>query len=335
MNLPFTHQADALSHAQPLPMALPAGGLIAIIAPAGPAQVDTLKVNQWFEARGYRCRIYPGVTAAEGYLAGSDAQRLQDLHDAFTARDVDAIICLRGGYGSMRLLENIDFDLLRRHPKALVGYSDITALHTAIARHAGFVTFHGAMLKSELLGNKQEPTLSSLFEQLRGQLGAGDCLEHPQAWPLTTILPGTASGPLLGGNLSLLCATLGTPAELHCDGGILFIEDVNEPLYRVDRLLTQLRLAGKLEGISGVLVGDFAGIALEALAPLLRQFFAPLQVPVLAGWRSGHCDPNLTLPMGARVCLDADGKCLRLEQDLFERHRGAGQSDLPREVLQR
>ncbi|MCE6982866.1 LD-carboxypeptidase, partial [Pseudomonas frederiksbergensis] len=103
-------------------------------------------------------------------LAGSDAQRLQDLHSAFAAEDVDAIICLRGGYGSMRLLENIDFDLLRRHPKPLVGYSDITALHTAIARHAGFVSFHGAMLKSELLGNKQEPTLSSLFQQLSGRL---------------------------------------------------------------------------------------------------------------------------------------------------------------------
>ncbi|QBF28643.1 LD-carboxypeptidase [Pseudomonas tructae] len=317
MNLPFVAHAAVLTHAQPLPMPLPAGGLIAIIAPAGPAEVDTLKVNQWFEARGYRCRIYPGVTAANGYLAGTDAQRLQDLHDAFAASDVDAIICLRGGYGSMRLLEGIDFELLRRHPKPLVGYSDITALHTAIARHAGFVSFHGAMLKSELLGNKQEPTLSSLFEQICGQLGAGDVLEHPQDWPLTTVLPGAASGRLLGGNLSLLCATLATPAEIDCTGGILFIEDVNEPLFRVDRLLTQLRLAGKLEGIQGVLVGDFAGITLEALAPLLRQFFAPLNIPVLAGWRSGHCDPNLTLPMGARVHLDAQRQHLQLLQDLF------------------
>lgn len=319
MNLPFNQQAGVSSHAQPLPAALREGGLIAIIAPGGPAQLDTLKAIQWFESRGYRCRIYPGVSEADGYLAGSDAQRLQDLHAAFAAEDVDAIICLRGGYGSMRLLDGIDFDLLRCHPKPLVGYSDITALHTAIARHGGFVTFHGPMLKSELLAIKQEPTIASLFEQLSGRLQAGDAIEHPQAWPLTTVLPGAASGTLVGGNLSMLCATLGTLAEFHCRDGILFIEDVNEPLYRVDRLLTQLRLAGKLEGVRAVLVGDFAGVGLEALMVLLRQVFGPMNVPVLAGWRSGHCDPNLTLPLGARVHLDAGRKCLRLEQDLFER----------------
>ncbi|MDD1977842.1 MULTISPECIES: LD-carboxypeptidase [Pseudomonas] len=317
MNLPCDHQPSLYADSSKLPKALPDNGRIAIIAPAGPAQLDTLTAIKWFEARGYLCRIYPGVTEAEGYLAGSDARRLADLHAAFAATDVDAIICLRGGYGSMRLLEGLDYALLRSNPKPLVGYSDITALHNAIARHAGFVTFHGAMLKSELLANKQEPSVSSLFEQLSGRLKSGDSFQHPARYPLSTIVSGAASGRLMGGNLAMLCATLCTSAELNCRDGILFIEDVNEPLYRIDRLLTQLRLAGRFDGLRGVLVGDFAGLKVEALRPLLQATFEPLQIPVLAGWRSGHCDPNLTLPLGAQVHLDADQHCLRLQQDLF------------------
>ncbi|MDD2057212.1 LD-carboxypeptidase [Pseudomonas sp. GD03860] len=317
MNLPADYQQESQACSLRLPKALPDDGRIAIIAPAGPAQLDTLKAIQWFKARGYQCRVYPGVTEAEGYLAGSDARRLEDLHAAFAATDVDAIICLRGGYGSMRLLDGIDYELLRRNPKPLVGYSDITALHSAIARHAGFVTFHGAMLKSELLADKQEPTVSSLFKLIGGRFGRGDSLEHPKAYPLSTIVPGAATGRLIGGNLAMICATLNTPAELHSQGGILFIEDVNEPLFRIDRLLTQLRLAGKFEGLRGVLVGDFAGLDPAQLAPLFRQMFEPLQIPVLAGWRSGHCDPNLTLPLGAQVHLDADRHRLQLRQDLF------------------
>lgn len=317
MNPPFDHRPQVQPGCQQLPKPLAEQGRIAIIAPAGPARVDTLKAIHWFEQRGYQCRIYPGVTESQGYLAGSDAQRLADLHAAFAANDVDAIICLRGGYGSMRLLDGIDYDLLRNHPKPLVGYSDITALHGAIARHAGFVTFHGAMLKSELLADKQEPTESSLFALLSGRLGRGDTLAHPQAYPLSTIVPGAATGRLVGGNLAMLGATLGTSAELCSQDGILFIEDVNEPLYRIDRLLTQLRLAGKFEGLRGVLVGDFVGLTVQALAPLLREMFEPLGIPVLAGWCSGHCDPNLTLPLGAQVRLDADRQQLVLQQDLF------------------
>ncbi|MDF0731430.1 LD-carboxypeptidase [Pseudomonas entomophila] len=303
--------------ASPLPKALTGNARFAIVAPAGPARLDADKARQWFERRGYQCRLFPGVDQADGYLAGSDAQRLQDLHDAFADPEIDAILCMRGGYGSMRLLDRLDFELIRRHPKPLIGYSDITALHTAIARHAGFITFHGAMLNADLLGEKQPPTERSLFEQLQGLKGAGDSLGHPAAYPLTSVVPGVASGRLVGGNLSMLGATLGTLAEVDTQGCILFIEDVNEPLYRVDRLLTQLRLAGKLDGVSGVLVGDFAGITVAALTPLLREIFAPLGVPVLAGWRSGHCDPNLCLPLGARVRLDTEVRGLVLEQALF------------------
>ncbi|MNC27991.1 putative murein peptide carboxypeptidase [compost metagenome] len=243
---------------------------------------------------------------------------MQDLHDAFADPAIDAILCMRGGYGSMRLLDQLDFELIRRNPKPLIGYSDITALHTAIYRHTGLLTFHGGMLNADLLGGKLPPTETSLLAQLGGHVRAGEQIAHPADFALSSVLHGVASGPLLGGNLSMLGATLGTIAELDTQGCILFIEDVNEPLYRVDRLLTQLRLAGKLEGVKGVLVGDFAGITTAALTPLLKDIFAPLGVPVLAGWRSGHCDPNVCLPLGARVRLDSDRQSLLLEQDLFQ-----------------
>ncbi|MBK4999803.1 LD-carboxypeptidase [Pseudomonas sp. S31] len=300
-----------------LPKALSAEGCIAVVAPAGPARLDVQKAQRWFAERGYRCKLYPSVSASEGYLAGSDAQRLQDLHDAFADPAIDAILCMRGGYGSMRLLDRLDLDLIRRHPKPFVGYSDVTALHTVFNR-AGLLTFHGAMLNADLLGAKQQPTESSFMAQLGGHVRQGDAIAHPAEFPLSCVVPGVGSGRLLGGNLSMLGATLGTPAELDCEGAILFIEDVNEPLYRVDRLLTQLRLAGKLQGLKGVLVGDFAGITVAAMTPLLLEIFGPLGVPVLAGWRSGHCDPNVCLPLGARVILDSARQTLVLGQGLFK-----------------
>ncbi|WP_236237785.1 S66 peptidase family protein [Pseudomonas faucium] len=300
-----------------LPAALPGDACFAIVAPAGPARLDAQKASQWFAERGYRCRLYPGVEQAQGYLAGTDQQRLDDLHAAFADPAVDAILCMRGGYGSMRLLDKLDFELIRRHPKPLIGYSDITALHTAIYRHTGLLTFHGGMLNADLLGAKLQPTESSLLAQLTGRVGEGDEIAHPGEFALSCVVPGVASGRLLGGNLSMLGATLGTLAEIDTQGSILFIEDVNEPLYRVDRLLTQMRLAGKLESVRGVLVGDFAGITVAAMTPLLQEVFGPLGVPVLAGWRSGHCDPNVCLPLGARVRLDSQARSLVLAQGLF------------------
>ncbi|MBC3362977.1 LD-carboxypeptidase [Pseudomonas sp. SWRI154] len=300
---------------QPVP-ALPAGGLIGVIAPAGPAPLDTDKAVQWMRAHGHELRIFAGVHEKDGYLAGSDEVRLNDLHAAFADPQVKAIICLRGGYGTPRLLDRIDFELLRRNAKPFVGYSDITALHLAISRHAGFVTFHGPLLNADLLGGKAPPTVTSFFSLLRGQLRAGDVLSHPAAYPLTIVEPGVAHGRLLGGNLSMIAATMATPYEIDAQGVILLVEDVNEPLYRIDRLLTQLRLAGTLAKLRGVLLGDVAGVDVEDLNRLFKQTFAPLRIPVLSGWRSGHCDPNLTLPMGALVELDAGEKRLTLEQDV-------------------
>lgn len=247
--------------------ALPAGGTVAVLAPASPAAGRAQEVADWLVARGFVPKLYPsayagtGDSAQDDYLSASDAQRVHELHDAFSDPSVHAIVCLRGGYGSARLLSQIDFNLLRSHPKPFVGYSDITALHLALARYAGFVSFHGPMLTSDLLRKRQPPTEQALFDQLRGRQPVGSWLPQPAQFPLQSLRCGAAQGRLMGGNLSLIGSTLGTPWEIDTRDAILFVEDVGERPYKIDRLLTQLRLAGKLQGLRGVLIGDFSDVS--------------------------------------------------------------------------
>ena len=180
-----------------------------------------------------------------------------DLHAAFTSADIDAVWCLQGGFGSWRLLDLLDYELLRRHAKPFIGYSDITALHLAIQRHAGFVTFHGPMLAQDLLNGREEPTESALYAMVGGRMGQGAWIGAPDYALPTTLMPGTATGRLAGGNLALICAMQGSRHEIDTRDAILFIEDVNEAVPRVDRMLSQLAAAGKFESIKGVLAGSF------------------------------------------------------------------------------
>ena len=269
--------------------------------------------------------LVPVEFPATRKVGATSAERAADINAAFADPEVKGIFCLRGGYGSCRILPLLDYAAIRANPKVFLGYSDITALHLALNRYAGFVTFHGPMLVSDLAAGKQEPTESALFAMLEGRLGRGALLTQPAAYPLATLNGGSASGRLTGGNLSMLCATLDTPYEIDTRGTILFIEDINEAPYQIDRMLTQLRLSGKLNRLRGVLLGEFTDIGNDAaggqineaiLLPLFREIFLPLGVPVLSGWRSGHGDPNLTLPLGARVTLDADHQQIRLEQNV-------------------
>lgn len=330
----FPTAAPGLLNAYPEAAAVPAlkaGGTIAVLAPASPAADKQAAAAAWLRARGFVPRLLPGAGAhSADYLAGSDSARLDDLHAAFADPAVDAVFCLRGGYGSARLLDRIDFNLISDNPKPFVGYSDITALLLAITRFAGFVTFHGPMLVSDLLAGRQAPTETALWQLLQGQRRAGQWLPPAPAAALETIADGTAQGRLLGGNLATIGSTLGTPYEIDLDDAILFIEDVGETPQKIDRLLTQLRLAGKLAQLRGVLIGDFSDINdpragtnhdaanRERLRQVWRDLLQPLAIPILAGWPSGHCDPNLTLPIGARVRLDAGRQRLRLEQDVVQ-----------------
>jgi muramoyltetrapeptide carboxypeptidase len=310
-------------------MAVPAlrpGGRVAIVAPASAADGAAFDAAKWLQARGYDPRIMPAaLTRADApfdYLAGDDSARLNDLHAAFNDPAIDAVWCLQGGLGSWRLADRLDFNLLRQHPKPFIGYSDITALHLAIQRHAGFVTFHGPMLAQDLLAGQQEPTASHVLAMVGGQIGQGAWIDAPPDSNPVVLAPGSASGRLVGGNLALIAAMIGSRHEIATRDAILFIEDVNEALPRIDRLLWQLRAAGKFDRIRGVLAGNFTRLGLpmgdalgqSQLFALLQEQFGGRGIPVLAAWPSGHGDPNLTLPLGATVTLDTQRRGLRLEQ---------------------
>ena len=306
------------------------GDLIGVIAPAGPVAPDALPAVQALYARhGYRVRLYPGCHADTGYLAGPDALRLADLHAALADDGVAAIHCLRGGYGTMRLLDGIDSSLLLRKPKLLIGYSDITALQALWALH-GLPSLHAPMPASDLIKPGREGDEAALFHLLRHGLQAGAVLA-PALAAGALHRPGEVSGRLIGGNLSLVAALLGTPWAWRVQqgqdtaegqgGAILFLEDIHEELYRVDRLLTHLRLAGVLNAVAGFVLGSFTEEA--SPAALLRDTLLPLNKPVLGGWPTGHGTPNRPLPMGLRVRLtarpDGGGQLQLLEDFLLPR----------------
>lgn len=290
------------------------GDLVGVIAPAGPATPGRVaQVEPLFARFGLRARLYPSCHARHpqhDFLAGDDATRLSDLHAAFADADVAAVFCLRGGWGSARLLERIDAALLRANPKPFVGFSDITALHALLTRE-GMVGLHAPMPASDLVLDGAEDDAQALFTLLLQPLPAGHCFAPALAGDSWRV-PGQASGQLVGGNLSIVASLLGTPWAWPMQDTILFLEDVSEALYRVDRLLTQLRHASVLAGARGFLLGSFTEDADPAA--ILREHLAGLGKPVLAGWPAGHGRPNRALPLGAQVTLDAIAGTLTLDE---------------------
>jgi muramoyltetrapeptide carboxypeptidase len=302
--------------------ALPPGSLIGVIAPAGPPNPERVAlVEPMFAAHGYRVRLYPGCSMQEGeYLAGPDAARLADLHAAFADDEVAAIHCIRGGYGCLRLLDRIDADLMRRHPKLLMGYSDITALHALLAT-LGIPSLHAPMAASDIVRPGREADRDALFALLRGGCVAGTVLapalgEGDAATTAALRVPGVAEGRLVGGNLSMVAHLLGTPWAWDARGAIVFLEDVSEEPYRVDRYLTQMRLAGVLDAAAGFVLGSFTDQA--SPLPQLAEALRPLGKPVLGGWPTGHGTPNRPLPLGLRARLDAGAGTLTLLESLLQ-----------------
>jgi len=302
-----------MSHLQLIP-GLPPGSLVAVIAPAGPVEPGRLPlVEPLYAAHGLRCRIYPGCAMTSGYLAGPDAQRLADLHAALADDEVAAIHCIRGGYGALRLLDGIDVALVRRAQKLLVGYSDITALH-ALWCLQGLPSLHAPMAASDLLKAGDNPDLladsAALFAALASGYAAGDVLAPARMPDHGLHVPGVAEGLLVGGNLSLVASLLGTPWAWPVAGNLLFLEDINEDAYRVDRLLTQLHLAGVFQAAAGFVLGSFT----EMSAPFseLHARLLPLGKPVLGGWPAGHGTPNRPLPLGVWARLDSGAGTLTL-----------------------
>jgi muramoyltetrapeptide carboxypeptidase len=266
------------------------------------------------------------VGRRESSLAAGVKERVADLHDMFQDPEVKAVFCVRGGYGASRLLDSIDYALLRRHPKLFIGYSDITALHLAIHQSAGLVTFHGPILLSSFPDYTLEHFRRAIFDARP----LGKLTNPPEGrpirprHPIRTLRGGKARGPLTGGNLSLICATMGTPWEIQPDGRILFLEDTDEQPYSMDRMLTHLRLAGKFRNIRGLVLGECEGCKARDFQPstdspyslgeVLDGILGDLTVPVVSGLTIGHTDDQMTLPLGVSATLDANEGSLTIEE---------------------
>lgn len=275
---------------------------------------------------GLRMKLGRHVRQRSGYLGGSARQRLEDFHAMFRDPEVAGVFCIRGGFGSAHLLEAIDYGLLRSHPKVFLGFSDITALHLAIHRRTGLVTFHGPVVVSRFSDYTQRHFRQALFDNkpLGKLTNPPDSDPLRPAHTLRTVVPGTARGRLVGGNLSLIASLMGTPYEIDTEGAILFLEDVGEEPYRIDGMLTQLRLAGKLAAAAGVIWGECASCRPRTFDPsfdstfsvgeVVDEILGKLKVPVLAGLTIGHTDDQLTLPLGVAAVLDATAGTLTVEE---------------------
>ena len=288
------------------------GGCIGVPAPASPWEnrSDLLRGVEWWQARGYRVKLADGIEA-------------RDLEAMFADPEVDVVQCLTAGFGSMQLLPHLDFDLIAEHPKALLGYSDITALHVALRQRSGLATFYGPHLWTMGARDTSEFTRARLLEVLMGD-GTGPLPPDPDDPYVRPIRGGRATGPLVGGDLWLLLQTMGTPWELELEGAILFFEDVEAPPWYVDGMLTQLGQAGKLAQVVGVAIGEMDKCdwseqrpewpRTKSLEQVLGEHLEPLGVPVLYKLPVGHAKHLATLPLGVTATLDADARTLTVDE---------------------
>ncbi len=292
------------------PKALLPGGTIGVVSPAGPINLEGLSALErgMFRLKKLGYEVVPGhyVYSRKGYLAGTDRQRAYDLMRMFSDRRIDAVFCSRGGYGVERIIDYIDFDTIMTNPKIFVGYSNITLLLNLLSQKINMITFHGPMVKEFCTGDRGR-NLGTLVKTISCPTDFQGIL------PITcgkyrTLVPGICCGRLTGGNLSTIISSLGTGFEIDTDEKILFLEDVNEPAYVVDRMLTHLKNAGKFDRCLGIVLGEFTncensdGISVEET---LRQNLLQLGRPLISGVSAGHGLYNTTLPIGALAELNA------------------------------
>ena len=270
------------------------------------------------DAMGYKVVVADSCREKYGYLSGTDASRARGLNRMFADDRVDAVVCMRGGYGVARMLDQVDFDVIRANPKILLGYSDITALHTAIQRKVGMVTFHGPM-PSTCWPKFDDFTRDSMVKALTSTAPLGR-LENPEGMEPRCIVPGRCEGPLVGGNLTLIASACGTPYALDATDKVLVLEDIGEYIYRLDSMLTQLRYAGLFDQCAGVVLGGFTNCNEEYedyalhLDDIIRDIIVPAGKPVLANMAIGHMDTKLTIPLGVRCALDAEAGTLEITE---------------------
>jgi muramoyltetrapeptide carboxypeptidase len=298
------------------PAALGSGDTVAVIAPGSPISPERLKAGvEELRRLGYRVRCRDDITSADTFFAGSHARRYQELREALEDPAVKAVLCARGGYGCNYLVERLAADGPPQQAKILIGYSDVTSILAWLTQFAGWTSFHGPMVTLEFAegaGGYDAASFQQAVSCTAGAWKTGD-------GGARTLHPGAAEGLLFGGCLPMLVATLGTPREIQTEGTLLFLEDVGAKPYQVDRMLFHLREAGKLDGVRGIILGEMLDCVQHAeqgytLEEAVLRALDGIKVPVIFGFRSGHTSgAGITLPLGVRARLDAQGEQLSLE----------------------
>jgi muramoyltetrapeptide carboxypeptidase len=308
------------------PRPLAPGDTIGLVSPSGPSRPGGTgatpeaveQARRRLHEVGFRTVVAPHAFDARGYLAGEDADRAGDLQAMLEDPAVHGVLCIRGGYGAHRLLARLDYRAIGRRPKVFIGYSDITALHLALYTQCGFVTFHGPMVGA--IAQSDPHDYLELLRAVTRPEPLGRLVNPPGAPAIETLVPGVAEGPLIGGNAALLTGLLGTrfaPETRDFRGKILFLEDVGDKLYRLDRKLAHLRLAGILDEVSGIVVGECRytpEVDTLSLRQILDDHIVPLGKPAVYGLACGHGTYHLTLPEGVRARLDAGERSLSIEE---------------------
>jgi muramoyltetrapeptide carboxypeptidase len=291
------------------PAPLRRGGKIGVVAPAGCVNDELLLAGvQALQQEGFLVELAPGVHDCKGYLAGDGAKRARDLEGFFCRADLDAIFCARGGFGSVQLIPHLT-ERIRSHPKIFAGYSDVTSLLNWLLQSCGMVTFHAPMVAMDfargLSGRSREHLWGTLMgEKWRWSIEVGEVVRS-----------GNAEAQMLGGCLSVVVTTLGTPYEIDTAGKLLFLEDVGEKPYRVERMLTHLKMAGKFDSPAGLIFGDFTqcnGEGPRDVRTIISELFHEAPYPVVMGVPAGHGRENLALPFGVKVALDGEAGTLSL-----------------------
>ena len=296
------------------------GDTVGVIAPASPPNQESLERGIAFlKDLGLKVKVGKHVSRVNGYLAGFDQDRLEDFHELFIDPKVKAVICACGGFGTGRIAEQIDYELIKKNPKIFWGYSDITFLHTTIRQQSGLVTFHGPMLASDI-GKEDSHLLSKEgFLQL---FKPTSLVYTEQISPLEVLVNGVAMGEIVGGNLSLLVSTLGTAYEIDTKDRLLLIEDVNEEPRSVDRMLNQLYMAGKLRDASGILIGDFCDCTPKrnlslSLDEVIAHYVQLANKPAVKGFMMGHCNPHIAIPLGVQASMNTYEKKLIVDSGIL------------------
>jgi muramoyltetrapeptide carboxypeptidase len=295
------------------------------MAPSGPwfNRSDILRPQEWWTERGYTVRLTDSVWAQDDYVAGDPELRAKDLHDLFADPEVDVIQVLWGGTGANAVLPHLDYDMIAEHPKALMGFSDITNLHIALRQRSGLATFHGPGFGSMGIPERTAFTWDSALKAFAAG-GVGEVPRDPEDPYVRAIVGGRATAPIVGGNLFTFVHLIGTPWDPVFDDAILFLEEVNEPPYVMEVHLTQLLLSGKLDRVAGVVVGELKNCDWSEERPeaprsrsiedVLERTLAPLGVPVLYKLPLGHGKHLATIPLGVEATLDADARTLTIDQ---------------------